>query len=256
MLKQFLARRYNAEAHLLNLEVCVAACPLLGGSSADRKRDDQNMADDPTFKGPNALTAPGVRTGQKSSAALAMWKIIREQYPDVRYPASAHVLTHVSFLQVVSLSLADNNLISLVDIAPAALVHALPNLQNLSLKGNSIKEVKALNPLSHDDAIGRDGLQCLRELVIDDTPLWKQNVEGNSMEKLKRQIALRFPTLSVFTGLELTPTAEPRPKAPPSATPLGSGLKKVAEFPVSMKPGYTDESKEVVGPFLTQFVSL
>lgn len=90
MLKSFLARRYQPEAHLLNLDVscvlllffsllhsvlmCYSCFPVL-----------QNMADDEIFKGPHALTAPGFKSQTRSSAALAMWKLVREKYPDVRH---------------------------------------------------------------------------------------------------------------------------------------------------------------------------
>jgi Leucine-rich repeat (LRR) protein len=67
--------------------------------------------------------------------------------------------------------LANNKLKELVDLAPAALIRALPNLQNLSLKNNLLADIKSLNPLMTDESISRTGLNCLAELVLEGNPM-------------------------------------------------------------------------------------
>lgn len=141
---------------------------------------------------------------------------------------------------------------NLTDFAPASLVDALPNLENLSLAGNKIEAVQVLNPLNQTNLNGRPGLGCLRELVLAGNPLWDKAAAENQLETVLGQISVRFPTLATITGVSVTPTAEPKPVVRAAATPLGSGLKKSAQFPVAMKPGHLDESRAVVQPFLAE----
>lgn len=50
--------------------------------------------------------------------------------------------------QLQSISLARNSLSTLVNLAPAALIRYLPKIQNLSLEGNAISQVR-LSFLAH-----------------------------------------------------------------------------------------------------------
>jgi nuclear RNA export factor len=69
-----------------------------------------------------------------------------------------------------------------------------------------------------------------------------------------REIATRFPTLSALDGQALQPTKAPQPVASTSKTPLGSGLKQAASFPVGVQPGFSDDSKALVAAFLIKCV--
>jgi len=135
-----------------------------------------------------------------------------------------------------------------------ALVHALPNLENLSLKNNQISDIKVLGSIAPEDSSA--GFGCLRELLLEGNPLREEALVAGNLDAYTSELARRFPTLSALDGIALQPTAAPKPVAPAKMTPLGSGLKKPAAFPLAMKPGLADESQEVVATFLTKFFAL
>lgn len=160
----------------------------------------------------------------------------------------------------------------MLDFTIPALVAALPNLENLSLKNNAIVDVKVLSPLSIQE--NSTGFGCLKELLLEGNPLREDAIAAGNLEAYttyallqpcicaylisfarRRELARRFPTISALDGIVIQPTVAPRPVAPPSSTPLGSGLKKPASYPFAMRPGLTVDSQDVVTAFLVKYVT-
>ena len=113
----------------------------------------------------------------------------------------------VAATQIQSLSLEQNNLSSLIHLAPAAIIRYLPKLQNLSLSNNNLsnvsfrctsesrpytdnqsKQYADLNPLSN--VVGtisgsKPGLSELRELVLTGNPLQEKEMAKNPQDYQK-----------------------------------------------------------------------
>lgn len=93
-----------------------------------------------------------------------------------------------SLTQAISLSLANNNLTSILPLSPYLLTTALPNLENVSLAANLLAQLRDLDPLS--PAVGRSradkkpkGWKNLKELVLTGNPL----VQGGQQEDFYRR---------------------------------------------------------------------
>jgi hypothetical protein len=161
-LRLFLVSRYSEVFGMLNLE---------------------HMADDLALQ-EAGLILPG-RKGASSHAAGAMWKLAGSLFPNVRSFAYSRSDTSIlncnSCNQVVSLSLANNNLTNIQSLSPFLLTSYLPNLVNVSFASNEISKVKDLNFLSPHmggnglgGPDGTPGWAHLRDLVLDGNPLtWK-----------------------------------------------------------------------------------
>ena len=87
------------------------------------------------------------------------------------------------------MSLASNKLTTLANLAPSALIRALPNLENLSLESNQFDDIKMLNPLTTDDKIGRAGLGCLRELVLNGNPMRENAIASGNLQKFTTYVS-------------------------------------------------------------------
>ena len=66
-----------------------------------------------------------------------------------------------------------------------ALVAALPNLQNLSLKSNQISDIKVLSSIAPEDST-TPGFGCLRELLLEGNPLREEAVVAGNIQAYTR----------------------------------------------------------------------
>lgn len=129
-----------------------------------------------------------------------------------RLPSSAYPDAFRPHKQLQSLSLANNNLTSLVDLQPAALIRFVPKLQNLSLQNNRLAQASHvtaalsfpqlvvrcrladsgnrpqfadLNPLSTviGSIVGsKPGLGELKELMLTGNPLQEREMKRNAVD--------------------------------------------------------------------------
>lgn len=164
-MKQLIQSRWDPATGLLNL---------------------QNMASDPAFA-TSQLKPPSDRTAPKN-AAPALWKLAGDLCPNLQ-----------------SLSLEQNNLSSLIHLAPAAIIRYLPKLQNLSLSNNNLSNYADLNPLSN--VVGtisgsKPGLSELRELVLTGNPLQEKEMAKNPQD-YQNEIRRRFPSLHMLDSQTL-----------------------------------------------------
>jgi len=78
-------------------------------------------------------------------------------------------------MQVISVSLANNQLTSLIPLSPFHLCTSLPNIQNVSLAANLLRTVRDLDPLSPIINPRKDkkpkGWGSMQELVLTGNPL-------------------------------------------------------------------------------------
>ncbi len=135
-LKDFLYRRYNAEAKFLDLS----------GLSKDSELVNVGM-----FK----------TTSRESKFFPALMKVCGDQFPDAKSKEEA----------IVSVSLADNSLTSISSVT--ALAQTFPNLRNLDLSNNQIKNLAALGGW-------RWKFRKLNHLIISGNPI---EAEGQSYQQ-------------------------------------------------------------------------
>ncbi|GAA5922186.1 Mex67p [Sporobolomyces koalae] len=218
-------------------------------SQPDRMLNMENMADDPILK-EHKLLAPG-QPGAPSNMAGAIWKLSKEMFPDV-----------------VSLSLANNDLTSLLPLSPHLLTSSLPNIENVSFAQNRLAHFGALDPFS--PLIGRrkekkpKGWSKLKELVMKGNPMCHST--GNE-EVYQREMARRFATLRTLDQMPLDPSiafqASAARDAGISDTPGLSSkarsekakAREVVVFPLQIKDGFfeSDGARDFVGGFLAKF---
>lgn len=148
-------------------------------SQPDKMLNMENMAEDTILK-EHKLLAPG-QPGAPANMAGAIWKLAKEMFPDVRFSVSRSVYSissaHVNgVLQVVSLSLANNNLTSLLPLSPYFLTSSLPNIENVSFAQNRLSNFNNLDPFS--PLVGKKrgdkkpkGWKNLKELVMKGNPM-------------------------------------------------------------------------------------
>lgn len=148
-------------------------------SQPDRMLNMENMAEDPILK-EHKLLAPG-QPGAPANMAGAIWKLAKEMFPDVSSNPRVMLndepsLTARSIIQVVSLSLANNDLSSLLPLSPYLLTTSLPRIENVSFAQNRLSHFSALDPFS--PLIGKrrtdkkpKGWSHLKELVMKGNPM-------------------------------------------------------------------------------------
>ncbi|CAO3654384.1 unnamed protein product [Mucor fragilis] len=129
-----------------------------------------DMSADPILK-KSAIKPPGA-PGASASVGPALMKLAGEMFSDV-----------------VTISFARNHLKNVQQIS--TLAQYLPNIQNLSLQENLIKDYDHLEALS-----GTGKLKCLRELLMAGNPLRENEIKqrGNDRAYI-RQMVKRFPSL-------------------------------------------------------------
>ncbi|CEP12242.1 hypothetical protein [Parasitella parasitica] len=138
------------------------------GDSKFLNLDD--MSADPILK-KSAIKPPGA-PGASASVGPALMKLAGEMFSDV-----------------VTISFARNKLKNVQPIS--TLAQYLPNVQNLSLQDNLIKEFDHLEALS-----GTGKLAHLRELLMAGNPLRESQIKQKGHDRLYiRQIVKRFPSL-------------------------------------------------------------
>jgi hypothetical protein len=158
-LRLFLVSRYSEVDNMLNLE---------------------HMADDIALQ-EAGLILPGGK-GASPDVAGVMWKLAGSLFPNVRsfvYARSDNViLNRDPCNQVVSLSLANNNLTNIRSLSPFLLTSYLPNVVNASFASNEISNIKGMNllsPIMGGNGLGgpdgTPGWAHLRDLVLDGNPL-------------------------------------------------------------------------------------
>lgn len=226
-------------------------------SQPDRMLNMENMAEDPILK-EHKLLAPG-QPGAPSNMAGAIWKLAKEMFPDV-----------------VSLSLANNNLSSLLPLSPYFLTTSLPNIENVSFAQNRLSHFSNLDPFS--PLIGKKrgdnkpkGWSKLKELVMKGNPMCHS--AGNE-EVYQREMAKRFATLRTLDQSPLDPSiafqvTQARESGVALSGDVGPGLsskvksekakaasrKEPVVFPLEMKDGFfeSDGARDFVGGFLAKF---
>ncbi|GAA5865493.1 hypothetical protein JCM8547_001263 [Rhodosporidiobolus lusitaniae] len=229
-LRLFLLARYSAEDRLLNME---------------------NMAEDPVLK-EHKLLAPG-QPGAPANMAGAIWKLAREMFPNV-----------------ITLSLANNSLSSLLPLSPFLLTSSLPNIENVSFAHNNLSQFRDLDPFS--PLIGKErkdrkpkGWSQLKELIMMGNPMIGS---GGTTQTYEREMARRFATLRTLDQKPLDPTiafavaqrAGADGSAPGLAPRVKSEKAKQAKreqvvFPLEIKSGFfeSDQTRDFVGQFFLKF---
>ncbi|GAA5926245.1 hypothetical protein JCM3775_000967 [Rhodotorula graminis] len=231
-LRLFLLSRYSNEAQLLNLE---------------------NMAADPILK-QHKLLAPG-QPGAPTNMAPAMWKLSKELFPNI-----------------VSLSLANNDLTSLLPLSPWLLTSNLPNIENVSFAGNGIKAFRDMDPFS--PLVGKErkdkqpkGWRNLKELVLTGNPVV---ASGGQPDTYAKEMARRFATLRTLDQQPIDPSIafavnQERPTFGAEGPGLSSKVKsekakatkrEPVVFPVDSTAGGfcdPDGARGFVGEFLAKF---
>lgn len=154
--------------------------------------------------------------------------------------------------QVVSISLASNNLKLLSVLDLQQMVDNLPSIQNLSLQDNNIYNVSELNGLSWTvpQTLHQTGLTGLRELILTGNPVARAVPGTPEYETYRRAVHRRFPTVSQLDGSPVEPLLTPIPPAIRGATSSASQI----QFPIGCQPGLTDkpEHRAVVSTFLVK----
>ncbi|RKP36492.1 hypothetical protein BJ085DRAFT_21115 [Dimargaris cristalligena] len=172
---------------------------------------------------------------KKSNFWPAIIKMAKDLYPHVK-----------------TVSLAGNELKSLATIAH--LGNYLPDLENLSLEDNMIATFRDLDYL----ADCTHPLKKLRGLILRGNPIQAAERAKTGDDSLFYiQILKRFPGLTTFDGMTITP--EMRAVAAPAAPPLG--LSNNTEFPLLPRPVQptffdTDATMQLANQFLGQFFQL
>ncbi|GAA5831257.1 hypothetical protein JCM3766R1_002986 [Sporobolomyces carnicolor] len=226
-------------------------------SQPDRMLNMENMAEDPILK-EHKLLAPG-QPGAPANMAGAIWKLAKEMFPDV-----------------VSLSLANNDLSSLLPLSPYLLTTSLPRIENVSFAQNRLSHFSALDPFS--PLIGKrrtdkkpKGWSHLKELVMKGNPMCHS---AGTEEVYQREMAKRFATLRTLDQAPLDPsiafqvtraretgTALPGDVGPGLSSKVKSEKAKAASkrepvvFPLEIKDGFfeSDGARDFVGGFLAKF---
>ncbi|KAK3829016.1 MAG: hypothetical protein J3Q66DRAFT_275631 [Benniella sp.] len=140
----------------------------------------ENMSHDSMLRA--AKIVPPGQTKGRSDVGTVMMKVAAELFPET---------TTISF--------AMNGLKSLQPISSVA--QFFPNLQNLSLKSNDIREYKDLEYLS-----GGKKLPRLRELILLDNPVRDRDIEKNKDDlQYRSTIATLFPALQILDQLPIAP---------------------------------------------------
>lgn len=229
-IRVFLSSRYSPDAKLLNLE---------------------NMAND-TVLNAAGVNPPGHKRAAKDISGV-VWKLAGQMFPDI-----------------VSLSLANNSLTSLLPLSPFLLTTYLPNLQNVSFASNSLSQLRDLDPLSPSIGKARrdnqaKGWAALKELVMTGNPM----VETGAREGLyRREIARRFPSLQQLDQQPIDPAAIAfEASAVASTSNLTPGLSSASKrdnakakrepivFPVPVKGGFfeAEDTRDFVAGFFMKF---
>lgn len=179
-------------------------------------------------------------------------KIAPPGHPDSSSRVGAVIFKLASQLQppVETISLGDNNISNGETFRD--INRYLPNLKNLSLAGNKLKDMRDLDNLSSK----RGKLVQLRELVLAGNPVREDRVKAGSYERFKSDIARKFTSLELLDG-------EPLPKisfdvAPqPSTSASPTNLPEATSFPCQMAPSFiTGVDGGVVSSFLVRFFEL
>jgi nuclear RNA export factor len=129
------------------------------------------------------LLPPGVPGGTGKEAAV-IFKLASQLKPPVRSLHSVHPsFSHSSFIQVRTVSLANNNLQTTHVITTIA--HYLPNLANLSLENNNLRVWKDLDSISQlSDK--KDKLLKLRELILIGNPIRDIEYQNNRVDNYRK----------------------------------------------------------------------
>ncbi|KAG5438943.1 hypothetical protein PCANB_002273 [Pneumocystis canis] len=149
VLRQFLSSRYFSETKMLDLS-SMHSCPLL------------------------------IDSGMFSSAATslkmfpALMKIAEREFPNV-----------------ISVNLSSNNISSLINMSTLAQVY--PNLKNLNLADNLLKYYKDLNVWSH-----KDKFPNLQELILIGNEVRENEIRKGNEANYRSEITRRFPNLKLL----------------------------------------------------------
>ncbi|GAA5995079.1 uncharacterized protein JCM10292_004525 [Rhodotorula paludigena] len=219
-------------------------------SQPDRMLNLENMADDPILK-EHKLSAPG-QPGAPTNMAAAIWKLSRELFPDV-----------------VSLSLANNGLTSVLPLSPFFLTTNLPHIENVSFANNNLRRFGDLDPFS--PLVGKErkdkqpkGWPKLKELVLTGNPV---TASGGQVDTYAKEMARRFATLRTLDQKPLDPSIA-FTVGQERATGEGPGLssrvksekakapkREPVVFPVEMTGGFfeSDGARDFVGSFFAKF---
>jgi len=162
-----------------------------------------------------------------------IFKLASQLKPPVR-PISTLLTYPFSFIQVRTISLANNNLQSTHVITTIA--HYLPNLANLSLENNNLRVWKDLDSISQlSDK--KDKLSKLRELILIGNPIREQEYKNNRVDSYRNNIMRRFPTLEILDKEAVTKISFDAPQTPHPIGPSDSHPHPIAkDFPALMQP--------------------
>jgi nuclear RNA export factor len=128
------------------------------------------------------LVPPGVPGGTGKEASV-IFKLASQLKPPVRSSHTHLVYIFFSFIQVRTISLANNNLQSTHVITTIA--HYLPNLANLSLENNNLRMWKDLDSISQlSDK--KDKLLKLRELILIGNPIREVEYQNNRVDSYRK----------------------------------------------------------------------
>ncbi|CAO3685472.1 unnamed protein product [Rhizopus stolonifer] len=181
------------------------------------------MASDPILK-KSAIHPPGT-PNSNAIVGPAMMKLAGEMFQDI-----------------VSISFSRNHLKNVQQIS--TLAQYLPNVQNISLQDNLIKEYEGLEAFS-----GTGKLKNLRELLLAGNPLRESEFrQRNSDRGYIKNIAKRFPSLSVLDGAPIHLTEEE----------MASVHKTGRVLPLDNQTSYFDSeiTQSIANDFLAKYYQL
>ncbi|KAI9463337.1 NTF2-like protein [Lactarius psammicola] len=188
--RRFVQQRWDPQSRFLNLE---------------RMSEDEMVSK-------AGLLPPGIPGSTGKEAGSNFQTCISTQA--TRAFLSLPFLVSFSSIQVRTISLANNNLQTTHVISTIA--HYLPNLANLSLENNNLRDKK-------------DKLLKLRELILIGNPIRELEYQNNRVDTYRNNIMRRFPTLEI---LDKEPVAKISFDAPQISHSAGStGSLKVAKEP-------------------------
>jgi nuclear RNA export factor len=147
-------------------------------TTMDIQKWTQRLIDDEILQ-KHKIVPPGV-PGATGKEAAVIFKIASKFHPAARFLLSQVTAVLTSAKKVQTVSLANNNIGS--GLLLSSMAQYLPNLANLSLQNNNLRQWKDIDFIS-----GRKSkLTKLRELVVIGNPLREVEIQNGRGEKYKR----------------------------------------------------------------------
>jgi nuclear RNA export factor len=168
-----------------------------------------------------------------------------------------------SSLQIITLSLAKNDLKTLFPVA--TLAEFLPGIKNLSLENNDIKWAKDLSFHTSKVRSVQSKFTDLSELILNGNPVHDNAVAAGNQEGYRAEVLARFPQLKMLDRVPVSPKETTFANLPGSNKgkdsvgvargAAGAGV-EIRDFPLAIRnKGFADqEANTIIPPFLSKWV--